>query len=475
MKEMVMEGGRILIVDDDNAMRRALAEVLGRGGFQIVQSPNGQEALHQLAAEPCDLVVSDLRMPGFGGLDLLREVRRRHPDVPVILITAYGTIEDAVTAMRDGAYDFLTKPFSPQDLFQLVRRALGAPGERSISRGARTQVARPLITRDPTMLKVLDIAESVACSRAPVLVEGESGTGKELLARLIHDRSHRRTKPFVAVNCAALPADLLESELFGHEKGAFTGAVGRKVGKFELANGGTILLDEISEMQIGLQAKLLRVLQEYEVDRVGGWRPVPVDVRVVATTNCRLVNLVERGRFREDLYYRLSVIPLTLPPLRERQADIELLVDHFLAKFGAEHPAVLLPEARQWLLARRWRGNVRELENAIERAALLARGRPITLVDVTGAEIAAPREPTRSLAGMTVAEVERRLILDTLQQTSNNRTRAARQLGISIRTLRNKLAEYRAGGWILPRDFTAPQTVGSPQFEMTASEELPGV
>jgi two-component system response regulator FlrC len=377
--------------------------------------------------------------------------------------------------MKDGAYDFLTKPFSPQDLFQLVRRALGAPSERTGLRGTHTQMERPLITRDPSMLKVLDIAESVAFSRAPVLVEGESGTGKELLARFIHDRSHRRTKPFVAVNCAALPADLLESELFGHEKGAFTGAVGRKVGKFELANGGTILLDEISEMQIGLQAKLLRVLQEYEVDRVGGWRPVPIDVRVVATTNCRLVHLVERGRFREDLYYRLSVIPLTLPPLRERQADIELLVDHFLSKFGEGHPAVLLPEARQWLRARPWRGNVRELENAIERAALLARGRPITLAEVRGSEVGPPRESTRSLAGMTVAEVERRLILETLQQTNNNRTRAARQLGISIRTLRNKLAEYRAGGWIPPRDFMAPQAGGVPHCEMAAGEELPGV
>jgi two-component system response regulator FlrC len=297
---------------------------------------------------------------------------------------------------------------------------------------------------------VLDTAESIASSRAPVLIEGASGTGKELLARFIHERGQRRPRPFVAVNCAALPAELLESELFGHEKGAFTGAIARKVGKFELANGGTILLDEVSEMEVGLQAKLLRVLQEYEVDRVGGWRPIPVDVRVVATTNRRLVDLVERGQFREDLYYRLSVIPLTLPPLRERRADLELLIDHFLEKFGGGQAPVLSADARQWLLGRPWRGNVRELENAIERAVLLGRGCPVGLAEVSGNDVATPRAPMLGLAGMTVAEVERRLILETLEQTNNNRTRAARQLGISIRTLRNKLAEYRAAGWLPP-------------------------
>ncbi len=466
-----MAGGRILIVDDDSAMRRALVEVLGRGGFEAVQVPSGQEALHRLATEPCDLVVSDLRMPGIGGLNLLREIRRQHPELPVILITAYGTIEDAVTAMKLGAQDFLTKPFSPQDLFQLVRRALGSSGERPGARAMRVQVARPLLTRDPTMLKILDIAESVAASRAPVLIEGASGTGKELLARFMHDAGVRRTKFFVAVNCAALPADLLESELFGHEKGAFTGAVARKVGKFELAHGGTILLDEVGEMQLGLQAKLLRVLQEYEVDRVGGWRPIPVDVRVIATTNRRLVDLVEQGKFREDLYYRLSVIPLTLPLLRERQADLELLIDHFLAKFQGEQPAVLLPEAREWLIQRPWRGNVRELENTIERAVLLSRGCPIGRAALSGAETVAPPAPALSLAGMTIAEVERRLILETLQQTNNNRTRAARQLGISIRTLRNKLAEYRAGGWLPVGNLSTTQGAAVPLHGTEKGEE----
>jgi two-component system response regulator FlrC len=456
-----MDGGRILIVDDDSAMRRALAEVLGRGGFEVTQAADGREGIGRLGRDKYDLVVSDLRMPGLGGLALLQEIRGRHADLPVILITAYGTVEDAVAAMKHGAYDFLTKPFSPQDLFQLVRRALRAPAERGTPRGGRPQGARSLITRDPAVLKVLDVAESVAGSRAPVLIEGESGTGKELLARFIHTRSNRCAKPFVAVNCAALPADLLESELFGYEKGAFTGANGRKVGKFELANGGTILLDEVGEMEIGLQAKLLRVLQEYEVDRVGGSRPVPVDVRVMATTNRRLVELVERGQFREDLYYRLSVIPLTLPPLRARQGDIALLIEHFLTRLAGERPAVITPEAQQWLCGRPWRGNIRELENAVERAVLLARGRPIGLAEIAGTEVPTPRAPMLGLAGLTVAEVERRLILETLEHTSNNRTRAARQLGISIRTLRNKLAEYRAAGWLPAGDLEAPRRGGS--------------
>ncbi len=463
---MGMEHERILIVDDDAAMRRALTEVLGRGGFTVEQAPSGQHGIERLSGEPFDLVVSDLRMPGLGGLNLLREVRRRHPALPVILITAFGTIEDAVSAMKLGAYDFLTKPFSPQDLLRLVRRALTTGAEGGAPRPVRARAARPIVTQDPAMLQVLDVAESIAASRAPVLIEGESGTGKELLARFIHERSPRRGKAFVAVNCAALPAELLESELFGHEKGAFTGAITRKGGKFELANGGTILLDEVSEMEFALQAKLLRVLQEYEIDRLGGVAPIPVDVRVIATTNSRLADLVERGRFREDLYYRLSVIPLTLPPLRERRCDLDLLIDHYLGTSGGAAAGGITAEARQWFLERPWRGNVRELQNVIERAVLLSRGRPIERGDLEGAGMAARPLATglsgvAGLAGLTIAEVERRLILETLRVTNNNRTRAAQQLGISIRTLRNKLAEYRAGGSVV-RDPGPQQVAGEP-------------
>jgi two-component system response regulator FlrC len=279
-----------------------------------------------------------------------------------------------------------------------------------------------------------------------VLIQGESGTGKELLARYLHEQGSRRTKSFVAVNCAALPRDLLESELFGHERGAFTGAIGRKIGKFELASGGTLLLDEVSEMELGLQAKLLRVLQEYEVDRVGGAAPVPVDVRVVATTNRRLRECVDRGKFREDLYYRLTVIPLVLPPLRERPGDLDALADHFLARFGNGRRLTLSPEARALLRNRPWPGNVRELENTLERASLLGAGPMITPADLEDRDAAPPRLSLGSLAGLTVRDMERQLIFDTLAHTKNNRTQAARLLGISIRTLRNKLAEYRQRG-----------------------------
>jgi two-component system response regulator FlrC len=315
---------------------------------------------------------------------------------------------------------------------------------------------RELLTRDPIMRRVLETARSVADSRAPVLLEGESGTGKELVARLVHACSPRRARPFVAVNCAAMPHELLESELFGHERGAFTGALGRKLGKFELADGGTLLLDEIGEMDVRLQAKLLRVLQEWEIDRVGGTAAIPVDVRIVATTNRRLGDLVERGGFRQDLFYRLMVVPLVLPPLRARRADVGLLARYFLERFRGERPLGLSAAALAALEARPWPGNVRELEHVVERAVLLARGLEIEPADLEDAAAAPPRLPLGSLAGFTVRELERRLILDTLERTADNRTQAARLLGISIRTLRNKLAEYRRNGE-LPTRLASPR------------------
>jgi DNA-binding NtrC family response regulator len=437
---------RVLVVDDEQGMRLALTEVLERAGHAVTAVDNGAAALQALAAGGYALVISDMRMPGMSGAELLAAVRERHPSAAMVMITAYGTVEDAVGAMKAGARDFLTKPFSPQDVLHLVRRIL-CDGEPSPELG-RTRAARRIVTRAPAMARVLAIAEGVAASRAPVLIEGESGTGKEMLARHVHNAGPRRARPFVAVNCAALPRELLESELFGHERGAFTGAAARKLGKFELASGGTLLLDEISEMEPALQAKLLRVLQEHEIDRVGGTRPVPIDTRVIATTNRPLKPLVAAGGFRRDLFYRLHVVPITLPPLRSRREDIPILIDHFCRRFAAGRSLAVEPAARAYLERQPWPGNVRELEHVIERAALLRAGDAITL-----GEVQLDEEPTATesvaatgLAGLTVHEVERRLIFDTLRQTNNNRSRAAEMLGISVRTLRNKLAEYRGGG-----------------------------
>ena len=444
---------RILVVDDEANMRLGLAEVLERDGYSVNAVDGGEAALAALAEDAYALVLSDMRMPGMTGAELLRAITERHPSVPVLLMTAYGTVEDAVRAMKEGAREFLTKPFSPQDLQHLVRETLrdARPEARRNAPTADAMIApsRPIVTSSPALRDVLSVAEGVAGSRSPVLIQGESGTGKELLARFVHEVGGRRHHPFVAVNCAALPRELLESELFGHEKGAFTGAISRKLGRFELANRGTILLDEISEMEPLLQAKLLRVLQEREVDRLGGSRPTPIDARVIATTNRDLRAMVNAGDFRRDLYYRLNVIPLTLPPLRARREDIEPLVQHFCRTFGPN--GVLRVDGAAMTLLRRhtWPGNIRELEHVIERAALLAKNDVITPDDLQlDAEMGMEggQLTEGSLAGRTVHDVERQLICETLKQTDNNRTRAAELLGISVRTLRNKLAEYRQAG-----------------------------
>jgi two-component system response regulator FlrC len=452
---------RILVVDDESAMRLALCEVLTRNGYSPTAVENGARAIEELAKASYSLVLSDMRMPVMGGAELLAAVQQSHPGMPMVIMTAYGTIEDAVAAIKAGARDFLTKPFSPGDLLHLVRNILGDPTVASPAASALAPEPEPhasdrrIVTVSPAVERVLNVAEGVAASRAPVLIQGESGTGKELLARHIHLASPRRSQPFVAVNCAALPRELLESELFGHERGAFTGAIARKLGKFELANHGTILLDEVGELEAALQAKLLRVLQEHEVDRLGGTRPVAIDARVIATTNRSLRSMVAAGSFRRDLFYRLNVIPLTLPPLRERGEDVDVLIDHFCGRFASGRRIAIDPAARAYLRGHRWPGNVRELEHVLERALLLASSDRITVEDVRSdddelEEVAAPahqgEQMAPSLAGLTVHEVERRLIFETLKQTKNNRSHAARMLGISIRTLRNKLAEYRVTG-----------------------------
>jgi len=442
---------RILIVDDDPSMRTALMESVRRLGFDVQGAMDGADAVERVSRYKPWLVVTDLKMPRLGGLDLIKEIKSRSPHTLMVLMTAYGTVETAVEAMKYGASDYILKPFST-DLLERVIANLKARGGDAAMSPAVPIDQRSILTQDPGMARLLSTVEGVAASQATVLIHGESGTGKELLARFIHSRSPRAHRPFIAVNCAALPDGLLESELFGHERGAFTGAVMKKIGKFEMAHTGTLLLDEISEMNMGLQAKLLRVIQEREVDRVGGREPVSVNIRLIATTNRSLYHEVEQGRFREDLYYRLNVFPITVPPLRERTADIPLLVRHFVAvsavRNGLPQP-VVSAAAYAILQDRRWKGNVRELENVMERAVLLAGNEPILpshlLLEAGGQPAScapAPSVPQSSVNG-SLWEMERELIFQTLARVHENRTHAAKELGISIRTLRNKLREYR--------------------------------
>jgi two-component system response regulator FlrC len=429
-------------------MLAALEAALRHKGHIVQTAPNAIDAVSKLsnATDPVHAVITDLKMPGMDGIELVNHVKRTVPNLPVIVLTAFGTVQTAVEAMKAGANDFLVKPFSHQALDELLRKHLRSdlPADGRPSTTALNAAAFEIVTRNPSMLAVLDQAALAARTRATILIQAESGTGKELLARWIHKKSANHNGPFVAVNCAALPENLLESELFGYEKGAFTGANNFKPGKFELAHNGTILLDEIGEMAPLLQAKLLRVLQEHEVDRVGGKRPIPIKVRVIATTNKDLRKLIARGHFREDLFFRLNVVPMRIPALRDRKDDIALLTRHFAAKFGSVDSATadLDDETAQLLSRYAWPGNVRELENLIHRSFAL-RGRlkimPADLFDHT-VESAESKELQ---AGQSVDEMERKLIMTTLEQTNGNRTHAAKLLGISLRTLRNKLREYR--------------------------------
>ena len=451
----------LLVVDDEPQMLIAVNETIRRLGYGVTTAGSGMEALRRLKEKYYGLIITDMRMPEMSGLDLLRRIKTQAPQTPVVLLTAYGTVQNAVDAMREGAFDYLMKPFDAEALENVVRRALDTGKKEKTSR------AYVIVTQDPRFSRTIELSAHAAESSATVLIEAESGTGKELLARMIHDKSPRRSKPFVAVNCAALPENLLESELFGYEKGAFTGATISKPGKFELADGGTLLLDEIGEMAPILQAKLLRVLQEKEIDRIGGRAPVPIDVRVIATTNRDLLVMARQGEFREDLYYRLNVVRLNIPPLRERSGDIPLLTDFFCKRYGLESGRSELSvsqKAVERLGLHSWPGNVRELENAIQRAAALSSGSVIEVSDIFLSEPEefdeplhvqnpAPSDDGQSLSvsseeklylssGMTMREMEKRLIYRTLADTGGNRTHAARSLGISLRTLRNKLNEF---------------------------------
>jgi len=448
-----MTGYRVLVVDDDESIRAVLGFQLEELGLDVTLAASAEEAWKLFEGDSHDLVVTDVRMSGMSGLELLDRLRGRDPEPLVIVMTAYGSVRQAVDAMKRGAHDYLTKPFDRDSVRLAVRKAIEFAKIRSENTALRRELRdrysfSNLVGRSAAMEQVFRVLSRVAPSDATVLIEGETGTGKELIARALHYASRRNSAKFITVNCAAIPRELLESELFGHEKGSFTGATRAKTGKFELADGGTIFLDEVGEIELDLQKKLLRVLQEREVDRVGAAEPVPVDVRVVAATNRSLAELVEAGEFRKDLYYRLSVVPVRIPALRERRDDIPLLVEHFLRKHGGADVAfseAVLAE----LVTRDWPGNVRELENTIERLLVLRRspGR-IDEQDLRECEAAFVPPAVESAAleipagGVVLGDVEKQLIESALRKAHGNQSKAARLLGISRQTLLYRLKKH---------------------------------
>jgi DNA-binding NtrC family response regulator len=453
----MLKQSRVMVVDDDAETLALLREVIAKEGYQVETAEDAETALHRLVELQPDLIITDIHMPGMDGLALLAAVREKTPDILVILLTAYGSLKTAVDAIKAGAFDYLSKPFIVEDIRLVVRRALEHKKLLRENRSLRDQLRERyrfdnLVGSSPGMVAVYKMVARVAETDSTVLIQGESGTGKELIARAIHANSARSSGPFVPIDTGSLAETLLESELFGHERGAFTGAIATKKGLLEQAHQGTCFLDEIADLSPVIQAKLLRSLQEREVRRVGGETTRALDVRIIAASKKDLKPLVESGTFREDLYYRLEVVTITLPPLRDRIEDIPLLSQYFVDRYGrTREKAVtgLSPEALGLLTRYAWPGNVRELEHVIERAVLLARGSVIRVEDLQLEDEPAPApasDAARCLAGRTVHEVERQLIFETLQRTNNNRSHAARMLGISVRTLRNKLAEYRSSG-----------------------------
>jgi len=446
----------ILIVEDKDSMRKMLTETLTGEGHRVDSAPNGKSAMELVHNKSYDLVLTDLKMPDMDGLQVLSNVKDVDNDTAVILMTAYGTIEDAVQAMKKGAFDFITKPFDTEHLSVLIGRAL--ENRRLVAENTmlREELLSEhgisnIIGKNESMLEICGLVQKVSKSDAAVLLQGESGTGKELFARAIHSLSPRKDKPYVAINCAAIPRELLENELFGSEKGAFTGAHARKMGKFEIANTGTIFLDEIGDMDVSLQAKLLRVLQQKNFERLGGTKPIDIDVRVIAATNMDLNVLIKEKRFREDLFYRLSVFPLTIPPLRERIDDIPELADYFVQKYCREmsKPAKKLSKDALGLLQKyHWPGNVRELENTIERAVILAEGKNVTpdhlAIRLQRTEEIRLREGAglKEIGAHAQAQAERGAILRILKQVRGNKRKAAKVLQIDYTTLFDKLKKY---------------------------------
>ena len=452
--------GRILIADDEEVARRSLGQILEEDGFEVFTASDGGEALREIAGESPDILLTDLKMPGMDGHELLTRVREAHPDLAVVIMTAHGTIKSAVKALREGAEDYLTKPINVDEVEHLLDRLMERKRLVAETRLLRERLDEKyrfenIIGRSPRMLQIFQMIDQVAPSQASVLITGESGTGKELIAQAIHQRSPRRDAPFVKISCAALPESLLESELFGHERGAFTGAVSRRPGRFEIAAGGTIFLDEVGDIPASMQVKILRFLQERQFERVGGNQTLTVDVRVLTATHRDLAALMRAGLFREDLYYRLNVIEIQLPPLRSRAQDIPLLVDFFIRRFAVENGKQVrgvTDEALFALVHAPWPGNVRELEHAIERAVILARSDLIdlhllpSLPDLPQAcEQTSPREADERAAipGATMDEIEREAILRTLEAVSGSTSRAAAILGVSPRTIQYRMKRYR--------------------------------
>jgi DNA-binding NtrC family response regulator len=443
---------RILVVEDEPKMRRLLELQLSQEGYHVLLAASAEEALKRLGEDRTDLVVTDLKLPGMDGLQFLHAVKKHDALLPVIIMTAYGTVETAVEAMKAGAHDYVLKPFSMEEMKLIISRALDLNRLKEENRQLREALATKyrfenIVAGSPLMQEVLATVVRVAATRSTVLICGESGTGKDLVARAIHQHSPRREGPFVKINCSAIPENLLESELFGYEKGAFTGATTSKPGKFELADGGTIFLDEIGDVIPAVQVKLLRVLQEREFERLGGTKTIHVDVRVVAATNQDLRAALEQGTFREDLYYRLNVVPVSLPALRERKEDIPALVNHFVGRFAKESGKAIrgvAPGALRLLTSYHWPGNVRELENVIERAIVLVAGDVIDVGDLRLERPPSHDEPAATAflpPGMTLDQYEEDLIREALRRTGGNKSEAARLLGLTRNTLRYRLSK----------------------------------
>jgi len=445
----------IVVIDDEKNIREGLGAALELDGYSVLLAESGERGLELVTTLDVDLVITDLRMPGISGEEVLRKVTADSPGIPVIVLTGHGTVETAVEAMRCGAYDFLTKPLNLDRLSLLVKRALQnrelVLQHRELEREVESRKSfEQIIGNSPAMQRLFEVVKRVAPTKASVLITGESGVGKELIANALHNLSTRAAKPFIKVHCAALAETLLESELFGHEKGAFTGAMARKRGRFELAHGGTIFLDEIGEINQSVQIKILRVLQERRFERVGGEESVEVDVRVITATNRDLPAEIAAGKFREDLFYRLNVVSMEVPPLRERKDDLPLMITAFIREFSQENGKRIEgidPRARAALYAYDWPGNVRQLRNCIESAVVLTSGTIITLDDLPPS--VHPSDEAQSLIlprGLTMAEAEKRVILHTLTACNNNKTRTAETLGIGRKTLHRKLSEYGMSG-----------------------------